>query len=71
LRASETIASSPFLERYSLATINKTWTRQLCIYFALDDNNDNDAVNDYICYYSGDNPMAHNRPQLVVIYQWL
>jgi hypothetical protein len=51
----------------SLATINKTGTMQLRIYFALDHNNN--AVNIYIGYYSGDNSTAANRPQLVVTYQ--
>ena len=37
------------------------------IRFALDDNNN--AVNDYIGYYSGGNSTAANRPRLVVTYQ--
>ena len=49
-----------------LATINKTGTTQLRVYFNLDDNDD--TGNDYIGYYSGEATSA-NRPQLVVTYQ--
>jgi hypothetical protein len=47
-----------------LADIDKTGPTQLRVYFALDDNND--KLDDYIGYYSGDDPTAANRPQLVV-----
>jgi hypothetical protein len=55
------------LNAAGLAAINKTGKTQLRIYFALDDNNN--SVDDYIGYYSGDNSTAANRPQFVVTYQ--
>ncbi len=55
------------LNAAGLAAINKTGTTQLRVYFSLDDNDD--GGNNYIGYYSGDNTIAANRPQLVVTYQ--
>jgi hypothetical protein len=55
------------LNAAGLAAINKTGTTQLRIYFDLDDNDD--AGNDYIGYYSGDIKTTANRPQLVLTYQ--
>ncbi len=55
------------LNAAGLATLNKTGTTQLRVYFNLDDNDD--KGNDYVGYYSGDNGTSANRPQLVVTYQ--
>lgn len=48
------------------ATVNKTGTTQMRVYFNLDDNNNGTA--DYVGFYAGDNNTAGNRPQLVVTY---
>jgi pectate lyase len=47
--------------------INKTGKTQLRIYFTTDDNDD--AGNDYIGWYSGNDATAANRPVLEVTYQ--
>lgn len=47
--------------------VNKTGKTQLRVYFALDDNDD--AGNDYIGYYSGNDSTAANRPVLEITYQ--
>jgi len=58
--------STGSLNAAGLATVNKTGTTQLRVYFNLDDNDD--TGNDYLGYYSGEATSA-NRPQLVVTYQ--
>ena len=55
------------LNAAGLSAIHTSGTTQMRIYFDLDDNDD--AGNDYIGYYSGDNSNASNHPQLVVVYQ--
>lgn len=59
--------SSGTINGAGLALINKTGTTQFRIYFSLDDNDD--AGNDYIGWYSGENGTASNRPVLEVVYQ--
>jgi len=58
--------STGSLSASGLAALSKTGTTQFRVYFSLDDNDD--AGNDYIGYYSGEAASA-NRPQLVVTYQ--
>jgi len=55
------------LNATGLSKISKTGKTQLRIYFATDD--DNDAVSDYIGFYSAENSTAANRPVLQVTYQ--
>lgn len=47
--------------------VNKTGRTQLRIYFSSDDNDD--AGNDYVGFYSGNDATASNRPVLEVTYQ--
>jgi hypothetical protein len=47
--------------------VNKTGKTQLRVYFVIDDNDD--AGNDYIGYYSGNDSTAANRPVLEITYQ--
>lgn len=47
--------------------INKTGKTQFRVYFATDDNDD--AGNDYIGWYSANNSTAANRPVLEIVYQ--
>jgi hypothetical protein len=47
--------------------VNKTGYTQLRIRFTTDD--DNDSADDYLGFYSGENPTAANRPILEVTYQ--
>jgi fibronectin type 3 domain-containing protein len=59
--------STGALNASGLSFINKTGTTQFRVYFSLDDNDD--AGNDYIGWYSGENGTAANRPVLEVVYQ--
>jgi hypothetical protein len=59
--------STGTLNAAGIAALNKTGTTQLRVSFNLGDNDD--AGNDYLGYYSGENGTAANRPQLVVTYQ--
>jgi Fibronectin type III domain/Zinc carboxypeptidase len=65
--ASNGVWSTGALNAAGLAALNKTGTTQLRVYFNLGDNDD--LGNDYLGYYSGENGIAANRPQLVVTYQ--
>ena len=55
------------LDAAGLAALDKTGTTQLRVYFSLPA--DGDKVDDFVGYFSGDDPTPANRPQLVVIYQ--
>jgi hypothetical protein len=50
-----------------LAAINKLGKTQFRVYFSTDDNNN--AANDYLGFYSGNDATAANRPVLEVTYQ--
>lgn len=54
------------LNAAGLALVNRTGLTQLRIAFTLDD--DNDSVEDTMTFYSGNEPDAASRPQLVVTY---
>jgi hypothetical protein len=55
------------LNAAGIASVSKTGTTQLRIYFAVDDNDN--TRNDYISYFSGESSTAANRPQIVVTYR--
>ena len=65
--ASNGIYSTGDLNAAGLANINKTGRTQMRVYYVIDDNNN--ATEDRLNFYSGDNATATNRPELVVIYQ--
>ncbi len=54
------------LDAAGRAAIDDTGTTQFRLYFQLDDNDDGGS--DLIGYYSGEAPVAENRPQLIVQY---
>ncbi|MCJ7723572.1 MAG: hypothetical protein MUP03_05530 [Anaerolineales bacterium] len=54
------------LNSVAYAYVNKTGTTQFRLRFTLDDNDD--AGDDYVMFYSGDWTSVADRPRLVVYY---
>ena len=65
--AANGVWSEGSLNAAGIASVSKTGTTQLRIYFAVDDNDNTRA--DYISYFPGESSAAANRPQIVVTYR--